>query len=145
MAIPTNSTNGTTSILDRGLQLAAALAAAPDVAINPPVDFPDHYEDEAPELTPAEMFDPSEADWVEAARVADEAAALWFLDQSATLSLPELIDYQADWFRSWPSAAGELIARALDELALKVRMVDAMTPEDAMARIEILEQDVREQ
>jgi hypothetical protein len=147
---PTIGTNGTPpasghqSMIDRGIALAQALSTAQDTPLNAPLVDVDLV-DEAPELTPADEFDPAEADWVEAMQAADEAAAMRLLDRSKTLSLPELIDHQADWFRSWPSAAGDLIARALDELALKVRMVDATTPEDAMARIEILEQDVRQQ
>jgi hypothetical protein len=140
MATPTNSTastNGTISNLDRGLQLAAALTAAPDVAINPPLDLPDHYPDEPPALD----YDPTEADWAEAALAADEAAALRYLDQSATLCLADLADHVAIHFRGWHNGAGDLFAKTLEELGQKIRFTQADTPADFEARIEILEAD----
>ena len=132
MATPTNSTNGTTSTLDRGLQLAAALAAAPDVTINPPVDLPDHYPDEPPALDhdPAEMF--------------AEMDARQHLDLSQCLTLDELIERQIEFYEGWGNEAGKWFALHMTELLIKYRGAgSSSTPAEAMARIEILEQDVR--
>jgi hypothetical protein len=72
----------------------------------------------------------------------------WNLDPApadATLDLAELVDRQAASYRAWSTEAGEMIARALDELALKIRMVDATTPAEYRARIEVLDAGIREQ
>jgi hypothetical protein len=57
------------------------------------------------------------------------------------LTLAELVDRQVDFYRSWKTAAGEMIARHLEELACKVRWVSAETPEDYDARSEIAEEE----
>jgi hypothetical protein len=67
------------------------------------------------------------------------------LDRSATLSLPDLIGHTAAFFRQWPTAAGSLIAEALDDLAAKVQATVATTPSEYRARIGVLEDEAREQ
>lgn len=87
----------------------------------------------------------SDADQVEVQESFDADTARDYLDRSDTLSLDELVEYQAAFYRSWPNAAGALIAQALTELALKIRLVDARTPADFEARVEVLDADMRRQ
>jgi hypothetical protein len=129
------STNGTTSILERGLQLAAALAASPDVAINPPVDFPDHYPDETPTL---------DDDAAEAAEMFAEMDARQHLDLSQRLTLDQLIDRQIEFYEGWGNEAGKMFAQHMTELLLRFRWVQATTPAEYDVRHEIVEQDARE-
>lgn len=58
-------------------------------------------------------------------------------------SLAALVDREADAYRSWGTPEGELLARTLDELALKVRMTDATTPQEYEGRIEVLDAEIR--
>jgi hypothetical protein len=88
--------------------------------------------------------EPTDADWAEVGELADQAAAQRFLDRSDRLTLPELVDRQADAYRAWGNAAGEMLARHMEELALRCRWVDATTPEDYDARHELVERDARE-
>jgi hypothetical protein len=127
--------HGTTDLLSRGLALAAALASAPDVSINPPLDLPDDYPDEPPALD----YDPAVA-----AEVFAEMDARQHLDLSECLTLPELVDRQADFYRGWNNPVGTMIAKHMEELAVRIRWVKAETPEDYDARHEIVEQDARE-
>jgi SRSO17 transposase len=75
----------------------------------------------------------------------ETAAREYLCPADATLTLAELVDLQAAFYRSWPIAAGEMIARAMEELALKVRMTDATTPAEFEARVEALDADARAQ
>jgi hypothetical protein len=141
MATPIISTNGTApangqqSMIDRGIALAAALAAAPDVSVNQPVDLPDHYSDEAPALD----HDPAEA-----AETFAEMDARQHLDLSQCLTLDQLIERQIEFYEGWGNEAGKWFALHMTELLLKYRGAGSpSTPAEAMARIEILEQDVR--
>jgi hypothetical protein len=86
---------------------------------------------------------PTDEDLADYREMRGEAEARGHLDLSATLSLAELVEHQAAFYRSWPSEAGEMIARELDALALKVRMTDATTPAEFEARIEVLDADIR--
>jgi hypothetical protein len=142
MATPTISTGGTAtanghqSMIDRGTALARALAEAPDVAINPPVDFPDHHSDEPPALD----HDPAEA-----AEMFAEMDARQHLDLSQRLTLDQLIERQIEFYEGWQNEAGKMFALHMTELQLKYRGAGSPgTPAEAMARIEILEQDVRQ-
>jgi hypothetical protein len=65
-------------------------------------------------------------------------------DRSDRLTLAELVDRQTDFYRGWGNAAGEMLAKHIEELALRIRWVKAETPEDYDARHEIVEQDARE-
>jgi hypothetical protein len=135
---PTNgtaSTSGTADLITRGLALAAALASAPDVAINPPLDLPDHYPDEPPALD----HDPAEA-----AEVFAEMDARQHLDLFRCLTLDQLIEHQIQFYEGWGNDAEKWFALHMTELLLKYRGAGSpATPAEAMARIEILEQDVR--
>jgi hypothetical protein len=71
--------------------------------------------------------------------------ALEHLDRSAVLGLAELVEHQASFYRSWPTEAGALIAEALDDLAAKIQVTGATTPEEYRDRIGVLEDEAREQ
>lgn len=73
-----------------------------------------------------------------------QAASRAFLDRSATLGLSELIDRQTEFYRGWGNPAGEMIARAMEELALKIRMTESTTPAEFESRVEVLDAEVRE-
>jgi hypothetical protein len=134
MATPTNSTNGTADLLSRGLALAAALASGEDVAINPPLDLSDPT-DEPPALD----HDPAEA-----AEMFAELDARQHLDLSECLTLDQLIERQIEFYEGWQNEAGKMFALHMTELLLKYRGAGSpATPAEAMARIEVFEQDVR--
>jgi hypothetical protein len=67
------------------------------------------------------------------------------LDRSATLGLAELVEYQAAFYRAWPTDAGAMIAQALDALAAKIGYAGATTPAEWDARAETIEQEARAQ
>jgi hypothetical protein len=108
--------------------------------------------DLAPDVIPGDLVDPGDVEsdpelwpdgwddhvWNLGPDPADEPAP-------PTLSLAELVDRQADAYRAWPLDAGRMIARALDELALKIRMTDAATPAEFEARKDTLDADARAQ
>jgi hypothetical protein len=122
-------------MIDRGIALARALAEAPDVAINPPLDLPDHYPDEPPALD----HDPAEA-----AEMFAEMDARQHLDLSQCVTLDELIERQIEFYEGWGNEAGKWFALHMTELLIKYRGAGSpSTSAEAMARIEILEQDVR--
>ena len=121
---PTNGTAAHT-LLAAGLELAR-------VEITP-----DRHPDEAPVLD-----GPTAEDLADYGHWADESTARDHLDASERLTLAELVDRQAAFYRGWNNAAGEMMARAMDELALKVRLTDATTPDEFEARVEILDHHV---
>jgi hypothetical protein len=108
---------------------------APDPDAFPPDQVDPGDVESPPELWPDECDDHV---WNLGPDPADEPAP-------PTLSLAELVDRQADAYRAWPLDAGQMIARALDELALRVRLTDASTPAEFAARVEVLDRDIREQ
>ncbi len=89
--------------------------------------------------------EPTAADLAEVAEDFGRIDAQRFLDASERLTLAELADRQVAFYRGWGNAAGEMFARALDELALKIRMTAATTPAEYEARAEVLEREVRDQ
>lgn len=114
----------------------------------PPVDLTTIGETfrEIPEALPGEMVDPGDAESDPVLWSEEWDADVWSLGpdpDAATLDLAELVDRQAAAYRAWPLEAGEMIARALDELALKVRMTGATTPAEYEARIEVIDADIR--
>jgi hypothetical protein len=89
-------------------------------------------------------FIPTDADWAAVNAAADEAAAREFLDTGDRLTLAELVDRQADFYRSWVNPAGAMIAGHLEQLAMAIRWCHAETPEEYDARHEVIERDARE-
>jgi|GEM_PF-5514567 len=66
-------------------------------------------------------------------------------DGEEKASLDGIVQREADTFRALDTPASLLIARTLDELATKIRMTQAKTPDEYDARIEILDAGIREQ
>jgi hypothetical protein len=131
-------TNGKPSNLDLpGYQPGECSACdLAEACINPPADLPDHHPDEAPEL---------EHDLAEAALVFAAMDARQHLDLSQCLTLDELIERQVEFYEGWQNEAGKMFALHMTELLIKYRSAgSASTPAEATARIEILEQDVRQ-
>lgn len=58
-------------------------------------------------------------------------------------TLAELADQEAMAYRAWCNDVGELFAKHMDELALKIRMTDATNVEEYEGRIEIYEDEIR--
>jgi hypothetical protein len=149
-------------LVDRGLALAKALAAAPDAPINSPLVDVDLV-DLAPELSPAEEgyhfpdtgacfrawldgrdYQPTAEEEAEAAEIFGAMSARDYLDRSDRLTLLELVARQAEFYRQWETEVGDLLARTLEDLGQKIRFTQAETPSDYEARLEILEQDARQ-
>lgn len=59
------------------------------------------------------------------------------------LTFAELVERQARGYRSWDNAAGQAIAKNLDQLSDRIRFAKASTPEELEARIEVLDEDLR--
>jgi hypothetical protein len=161
---------GPASLVGRGV---AMLAAEPDTRPDRTVDTMDLYPAEAPEVDIEELFDadgsidrerwpddpdagtwelgpdpdgpePSAADLAEAAEIFGGIDAQRHLDRSDRLTLEQLIEHQIAFYESWCNDAGKWFALHMAELLIKYRGAgSAPTPAEAMARIEILEQDVR--
>jgi hypothetical protein len=137
------------------------LAAEPDTRPDRTVDTTDRYPAEAPELDVEEFSvdpdagtwelgpepdgpEPSAEDLAEAAEIFEGMDAQRHLDRSDRLTLDQLIEHQIVFYESWGNEAGKWFALHMTELLIKYRGAGtAPTPAEAMARIEILEQDVR--
>jgi hypothetical protein len=137
----------------KGIETTDGTAIAPDVptavldapiavveALPPAFDLPE-ARDPGDSLLPPELWgDEWDADrW---ALGPDPEPAT---EEPATLDLAGLVDKQADAYRAWPVDAGKMIADALDQLAMQIRMTKATNPADFAARVEMLEADVRQQ
>ena len=61
------------------------------------------------------------------------------------LTLAEVVDHEAMAYRAWGTPAGEFLARQMERLAQLVRWTGAMTPEEHEARMEVWDEEVREQ
>lgn len=146
-------TDTATVILERGTAIARD-------EINRPLALPDRYPGEAPELTPAEEHEREPFDLPELADPGDIECdpELWpdgwddhvwnITDADAipvpSLSLADLIEHTAGFFAVWPTDAGKLIADTLRELAGKVQLTEATTPDEYSARIAVMDDEVRE-
>jgi hypothetical protein len=114
--------------------MATTNGSTPDVQINSPVDL-SNLLDEPPVLD----YDPAEA-----AEMFAEMDARQHLDLSQCVTLAELVDHQADFYRGWGNPVGTMLAKHMKELALRIRWIKAETPADYEARHEIVEQDARD-
>src|SRR5207245_1565843 len=95
------------------------------------------------DVDPDFELEPSAQDPAQWQEVSLETVAREYLDRSATMLPDELAELQATFYRSWGNAAGEMLARAMDELALKIRMTDATTPAEFADRVDALDAEVR--
>ena len=59
--------------------------------------------------------------------------------------LAEIVDREAIGYRARGTATGEFLARHLERLAQLIRWTDAATPEDHEARMEVWDEEIREQ
>jgi hypothetical protein len=128
------------AILERGQELAKIEA---DASWDPTELDPDG-QPWAGEPEPTLAFEPIPEDDTDYREWQSESAAREHLDAGERLTLAELVDRQTDFYWSWGNPAGEMLARAMDELALKVRMTDATTPAEFAARADELEDANRE-
>jgi hypothetical protein len=149
------------------------LVAEPDTRRDRTVDTPDRHPAEVPELDAEELFDadgwidpedrsegpdagtwelgpgpdgpePSAADLAEAEEIFGVLDAQRHLDRSGRLTVDQLIEHQIAFYESWGNEAGKWFALHMTELLIKYRGAGcAPTPAEAMAQIEVLEQDVR--
>ena len=60
-------------------------------------------------------------------------------------TLAEVVDHEAMAYRAWGTPAGEFLARHMERLAQLVRWSGAITPEEHEARMEVWDDEVREQ
>ena len=81
---------------------------------------------------------------LEASDAYGELDARAHLDRTATMGLVDQLAHVAGFFLSWSNPYGNLLARLVDEALLKARMTDATTPAEFEARVELLEQEVRD-
>lgn len=61
------------------------------------------------------------------------------------MNLAEVIDHEAMAYRTWGTPAGDFLARQMERLAQLVRWTGATTPEDHEARMEVWDDELREQ
>lgn len=64
-------------------------------------------------------------------------------DDGPRFTLAGLADQEAASYRAWGNPVGDLFARHMDELAEKIRLIDATTPQEYEAQIEVYEDDIR--
>src|SRR5262245_28806131 len=60
-------------------------------------------------------------------------------------TLAEVVDHEAMAYRAWGTPTGEFLARHMERLAQLIRWTGATTPEEHEARMEVWDDEVREQ
>jgi hypothetical protein len=60
-------------------------------------------------------------------------------------TLAELVDHEALAYRAWETPEGDFLARQMERLAQLVRWTGATTPEDHEARMEVWDEQLRQQ
>jgi hypothetical protein len=61
------------------------------------------------------------------------------------LPLAEVVDHEARGYRAWGTPTGDFLARQMERLAQLIRWTGAVTPEDHEARMEVWDEEIREQ
>ena len=61
------------------------------------------------------------------------------------MTLAEVVDHEAMAYRAWGTPAGEFLARQMERLAQLVRWTGAGTPQEHEARMEVWDDEVRDQ
>lgn len=61
------------------------------------------------------------------------------------MTLAEVVDHEARAYRAWGTPAGDFLARQMERLAQLVRWTGANTPEEHEARMDVWDDEVREQ
>ena len=75
---------------------------------------------------------------------ADPGTSHAHVNRSPDATLAEKAEHEADAYRALGTAEGNLFARMFEELALKIRMTRATTPDEYEGRIQVLDADIRE-
>src|SRR5262249_36092417 len=60
-------------------------------------------------------------------------------------TLAEVVDHEARAYRAWGTPAGDFLARQMERLAQLVRWTGAGTPEEHEARMEVWDDELRDQ
>lgn len=60
-------------------------------------------------------------------------------------TLAEVVDHEARAYRAWGTPEGDFLARQMERLAQLVRWTGAKTPEEHEARMDVWDDEVREQ
>jgi hypothetical protein len=61
------------------------------------------------------------------------------------MTLAEVVDHEAMGYRAWGNPAGDFLARQMERLAQLIRWTGAATPEEHEERMEVWDEEVREQ
>jgi hypothetical protein len=61
------------------------------------------------------------------------------------LTLAEVVEHETMGYRAWGTPTGEFLARQMERLAQLIRWTGATTPEDHEARVEVWDEEIREQ
>jgi hypothetical protein len=61
------------------------------------------------------------------------------------MTLAEVVDHEAMAYGAWGTPAGEFLARQMERLAQLIRWTGASTPEEHEARMEVWDEEVRQQ
>jgi hypothetical protein len=61
------------------------------------------------------------------------------------MTLAEVVDHEAMAYRAWGTPAGDFLGRQMERLAQLIRWTGATTPEEHEARMEVWDEEVREQ
>jgi hypothetical protein len=61
------------------------------------------------------------------------------------MTLAEVVDHEAMAYRAWGTPAGDFLGRQMERLAQLIRWTGAASPEEHEARMELWDDDLREQ
>jgi hypothetical protein len=61
------------------------------------------------------------------------------------LTLAEVVEHEIMGYRAWGTPTGDFLARQMERLAQLIRWTGATTPEEHEARIEVWDEEIREQ
>ena len=59
------------------------------------------------------------------------------------MTLVEIVEHEAEGYRTWGTPEGEFLARQMDRLAQLIRWTGASIPEDHDARMEVWDEEIR--
>jgi hypothetical protein len=60
-------------------------------------------------------------------------------------TLAEVVEHETMGYRAWGTPMGDFLARQMERLAQLIRWTNATTPEDHEARLEVWDEEIREQ
>lgn len=92
---------------------------------------------------------PPDALTVSSDRFADTGEPIFLPDATPSngepRTLAEVVDHEAMSYRAWGTPEGDFLARQMERLAQLVRWTGAKTPEEHEARMDVWDDEVREQ